>query len=532
MAALKPHQDAKTGCWHQVIDHPESYDEYSCTCMIGFAMQRGIRRGWLAKDEYQPCVDRAWRAIKERTSADGKLVNVCTGTGKQKTLQDYFDRPAINGRDDRGGAMGLMFAAELLAAEKSRQVTPGRPRAIGNRRSPMRQWRLVLIPLLAGLSTAWLPGRRLAPLARPGARRPLAGSLRLCRRQVARREAGLGGQRSARAARRRSSPTGVVYFLGWCDDQDHLQAVDLKTGKKLWTSSYESPQYGRHATGDEGLYRGPSSTPEFDPATGIALHAQPRRRAAGCWNTREQGKLLWRLNLYDEYQMPQRPRIGRSGHRDYGYTTRRWCTATGSSSKPAARQGTLVAFDKRTGKEAWTSASKRLAGHTGGLVPMTVAGKPCVAVLTLTHLLVVRLDEGHAGETVAEYEWTTDFANNIATPAASGDKLLITSGYNHDAICCLKISLAGATKLWEQPLLLADLLAGHRRRQDLFRTRRSCAAWTWKRVSSSGKAAASATPARASRLPTGGSSSGAAAASWRWSPARASRPPTIASWPV
>jgi rhamnogalacturonyl hydrolase YesR len=88
--------------------------------MIGWAMQRGISGGWLARAEYQPSVDRAWRAIKERTSPDGKLVNVCTGTGKQKTLQAYFDRPAINGRDDRGGAMGMMFAVELLAAEKGR----------------------------------------------------------------------------------------------------------------------------------------------------------------------------------------------------------------------------------------------------------------------------------------------------------------------------------------------------------------------------------------------------------------------------
>lgn len=117
MKALKPFQDAKTGCWHQVIDHPKSYDEYSCTCMIGFAMQRGIRRGWLPKDDYQPSVDLAWRAIQERTSPDGKLVNVCSGTGKQKTLQAYFDRPAINGRDDRGGAMGLIFATELIAAK-------------------------------------------------------------------------------------------------------------------------------------------------------------------------------------------------------------------------------------------------------------------------------------------------------------------------------------------------------------------------------------------------------------------------------
>ncbi|MFO0928543.1 MAG: glycoside hydrolase family 88 protein [Gemmataceae bacterium] len=113
LAALRRHQDAKTGCWHQVIDHPESYDEYSCTCMIGLAMHLGVRRGWLGA-EYQACVDRAWRAVETRTSADGKLVNVCVSTGKQPTLRAYLDRPAVNGRDDRGGAMGLLFATSLL----------------------------------------------------------------------------------------------------------------------------------------------------------------------------------------------------------------------------------------------------------------------------------------------------------------------------------------------------------------------------------------------------------------------------------
>jgi rhamnogalacturonyl hydrolase YesR len=125
VAALKPHQDVRTRCWHQVIDHPESYDEYSCTCMIGCAMQRGIGRGWLTKEDYQSCVARAWRAILERTAPDGKLVNVCASTGKQKTLQDYFNRPAISGRDDRGGATGLLVAVELLAAETSRTIIGG-----------------------------------------------------------------------------------------------------------------------------------------------------------------------------------------------------------------------------------------------------------------------------------------------------------------------------------------------------------------------------------------------------------------------
>jgi unsaturated rhamnogalacturonyl hydrolase len=118
MAVLKSHQDLETGCWHQVIDHPESYDEYSCTCMIGLAMARGIRNGWLEESVYGPSVDLAWKAIESRTSPSGELVNVCEGTGKQKALEDYFKRRPINGLDDRGGAMGLMFATELMLDTK------------------------------------------------------------------------------------------------------------------------------------------------------------------------------------------------------------------------------------------------------------------------------------------------------------------------------------------------------------------------------------------------------------------------------
>jgi rhamnogalacturonyl hydrolase YesR len=116
LRALLKHQDPGTGCWRQVIDEQASYLEYTCTCMIGFAIQRGIAQGWLTGSEFQPATDAAWKAIEQRTSPAGLLVNVCTGTGKQKTLEDYFNRTAIQGRDDRGGAMGLMFSVERLAA--------------------------------------------------------------------------------------------------------------------------------------------------------------------------------------------------------------------------------------------------------------------------------------------------------------------------------------------------------------------------------------------------------------------------------
>ncbi len=113
IAALKPHQQP-SGSWRQVIDEPAAYEEYSCTCMIGFAIQRGIRRGWLKADEYAVVADKAWQSILKRTTADGKLDKVCVGTGKLKTLKEYVERPATTGRDDRGGAMGMMFAVERM----------------------------------------------------------------------------------------------------------------------------------------------------------------------------------------------------------------------------------------------------------------------------------------------------------------------------------------------------------------------------------------------------------------------------------
>lgn len=113
LAALAKHQDAD-GMWHQVIDHHDSYAEFTSTCMIGSAIARGIRNGWLEGAEWESRLGKAWEAIQARIHTDGAtLYNVCTGTGKQKTLEDYYLRKAILGRDDRGGAMALMLASEM-----------------------------------------------------------------------------------------------------------------------------------------------------------------------------------------------------------------------------------------------------------------------------------------------------------------------------------------------------------------------------------------------------------------------------------
>jgi len=112
MAALARHQD-RDGMWHEVIDEPGSYAETSATSMIGFAMLRGVRNGWLARDAYQPRVDRAWKAVLARIAPQGVLMDVCESTNKQKTLEDYLNRAASLDKDVRGGGMAMMFATEM-----------------------------------------------------------------------------------------------------------------------------------------------------------------------------------------------------------------------------------------------------------------------------------------------------------------------------------------------------------------------------------------------------------------------------------
>lgn len=111
IAALAPFQDAN-GMWREVVDQRGSYPEYSATAMIATAMLIGIKHGWLDQPTYRPRVDLAWRAVLARTGADGRLMDVCESTGKQKSAKDYLHRAAILDRDPRGGAMGLLLATE------------------------------------------------------------------------------------------------------------------------------------------------------------------------------------------------------------------------------------------------------------------------------------------------------------------------------------------------------------------------------------------------------------------------------------
>lgn len=105
---------APSGMFRQVLDYAGSYEELSATCMLGYAMARGLRMGWL-DESYSAPLQKAWSAACARIDDRGVLTGVCAGTGPQRTLQAYLDRPALSGLDDRGGSLALWFATEMAA---------------------------------------------------------------------------------------------------------------------------------------------------------------------------------------------------------------------------------------------------------------------------------------------------------------------------------------------------------------------------------------------------------------------------------
>jgi outer membrane protein assembly factor BamB len=241
---------------------------------------------------------------------------------------------------------------------------------------------------------------------------------------------------------------GRLYTMGWNGNRDYVYCLDAATGEELWKQSYACPKYGRRHNGDTGAYDGTTSTPSYDAATAY-LYTLSTDGDLNCWDTGKNGEKVWSLNLYDAYAVKQRLFVGQ-GLRDYGYTTSPLVYGDWVIVEVGDDEGTLMGFDRATGKRKWASECKDPAGHSGGLVPMTVGRVPCVAVLTLHRLLVARLDWGHEGETVATYDWETDFANNIPTPAVSGDSVVLISGYNISKVVRLRVGFSGVTKLWEQ----------------------------------------------------------------------------------
>jgi unsaturated rhamnogalacturonyl hydrolase len=112
MASLLKYQGAD-GMWRQLIDHPESWQETSCTGMFTFAFITGVKYGWLDGSTYGPAARKGWLGLVKYIDANADVHDVCEGTSKKNDLQYYLDRKRNVG-DFHGQAPVLWCASAFL----------------------------------------------------------------------------------------------------------------------------------------------------------------------------------------------------------------------------------------------------------------------------------------------------------------------------------------------------------------------------------------------------------------------------------
>ena len=104
------------GTFGELVDVPGAWGELTSTCMVGYALARGLRTGWLTDGDaggYLAGLNACWRAVSERVDDDGGVVDGCVSTGVMPDLRAYLNRAAVSGHDDRTGSMALWFACEM-----------------------------------------------------------------------------------------------------------------------------------------------------------------------------------------------------------------------------------------------------------------------------------------------------------------------------------------------------------------------------------------------------------------------------------
>lgn len=219
---------------------------------------------------------------------------------------------------------------------------------------------------------------------------------------------------------------GRLYTMGHepGDDKagtDTVYCLDARTGKEIWTFSYPS------ATGQ---YKGPLATPVID---GSSVYTVSRGGLVICFDE-ESGKVNWQTDV-----------LAATGNENI-----KW----GVASSAVIEEDLLLlnigsagtALKKQTGAVAWQSKG---AFSYATPVMFDHRGTRLAAIFSASGLEVV---EAQTGRRMDSFEWKTKHDVHGADPVIIGEKIFISSGYNHGC-AMLDMSSGSLKKVWENDLV-------------------------------------------------------------------------------
>ncbi len=216
-----------------------------------------------------------------------------------------------------------------------------------------------------------------------------------------------------------SVANGRAYTMGNADATDTVFCFDAATGREIWKHSYPCPLDAKYYEG------GTHGTPTVD---GDRVYTLGKRGQLFCLDAAK-GTVLWSQNLTEEL----------------GVKIPTWGFASS-----ALVVGDLIlldvggagtALDKRTGKVVWTNG-KDVAGYS---TPQPFGADGAVAILAARELVAVQAKDG---KELWRAPWKTDYDINPAQPIFDGNRVFLSSGYNHGG-ALLKIDGGQASTVWE-----------------------------------------------------------------------------------
>ena len=200
---------------------------------------------------------------------------------------------------------------------------------------------------------------------------------------------------------------GRVYVHSRQDPDEVVTALDLATGKPVWTQRYPASfNKSKYAT---EMSKGPFSTPLFANGRLFTLGSSAVLTAFDAAS----GKVLWKKDWSKEISTAK--------------------LFTGTSMSPIITDGLLIvhvgdddagafrAFDPATGTEKWS-----LPGHGPGYAsPVVTTFGGTRQIVTMTDKAVVGVEIA-TGKELWQIAFPDEFNENIVTPVVAGDVLVVS----------------------------------------------------------------------------------------------------------
>jgi outer membrane protein assembly factor BamB len=193
--------------------------------------------------------------------------------------------------------------------------------------------------------------------------------------------------------------------------EEVVAAYDVPTGRELWTNSWKG-KFQEAMGGD-----GPRATPTWSDGVVYALGAAGELRALD----EATGTVIWRTNILED---------SGAHNLDWGMAAAPLIVDDAVVVLPGGSNGqSIVGYDKRTGKRAWSALGDKQAYSSPMLV--TLKSVRQMLVVSATRLMgVVPRD----GKVLWEYPFATFNGINAAQPLVIGDnRVFVSASYGAGA---------------------------------------------------------------------------------------------------